>query len=63
MKYSNSIRLRRAIAVSIFASRADSSAPPADADMPSATDRWAAESKGLGRPQVICWSASRSGSA
>ena len=63
VKYSNSIRLRRWIAVSTFASRLDSSAPPADAVIPRPIERWAGVSSGLGRPQAICWSASRSGSA
>ena len=43
--------------------RADSSCPPADAVMPRPIERWAGESSGLGRPQVICCSARRSGSA
>jgi hypothetical protein len=51
------------MAVSTFARRAESSAPPADPVMPSPIARWAGESSGLGRPQVSCWSASRSGSA
>ena len=63
VKYSKVIVLWRKIAVSIFASDWDSSCPPADAVMPSATPPLSGAVSGLGRPQVICWSASRSGSA
>ncbi len=57
------IVLWRKIAVSIFASRPESSCPPAEAVIPSASERWSGDSSGLGRPQVICCSARRSGSA
>ena len=63
MKYSKVIVLWRKIAVSIFASDCESSCPPAEAVMPSATPRWSGAASGLGRPQVICCRASRSGSA
>ena len=53
----------RKIAVSTFASRAESSCPPADAVIASATERCSGARSGLGRPHVICCSARRSGSA
>ena len=49
--------------MSIFASRADTSPPPADAVIPSPIVWRESDPSGLGRPHVICWSASRSGSA
>ena len=44
-------------------SAGEMSCPPAAAVMPRPTVRWCGRSSGLGRPQVICCSASRSGSA
>jgi hypothetical protein len=57
------IVLLRKIAVSIFARRWESSWPPAEPVMPSASVRWSGAWSGLGRPHEICWSARRSGSA
>ena len=61
--YSKTIVLRRKIAVSILASRWETSWPPAEPVIPSATVLCSGVDSGLGRPQEICCSASRSGSA
>jgi hypothetical protein len=50
VKYSKVIVLWRKIAVSIFASECESSCPPAEPVMPSATPRWSGASSGLGPP-------------